>query len=181
MLPNIPNILTLSRIIVIPIIILSFYFDDIVFAHRLAAALFLYASVTDFFDGYLARRFNIQSNFGKIFDPIADKLLICSILVMLVSCRKMEVVPCLLILSREILISGLREFLAGIKVSVPVTQLSKVKTTMQMVALFILLLGSKGSGIVYLDLIGKIALWIAAILTIITGYLYMRASQRYFL
>jgi CDP-diacylglycerol--glycerol-3-phosphate 3-phosphatidyltransferase len=113
-------------------------------------------------------------------DPIADKLLISSILMMLVSFRKVEVVPCLMILSREIVISGLREFLAQVHVSVPVSKLAKIKTAMQMVALFVLLLGSKGSGFKYLDMLGKILLWISAILTLITGYSYFEASKKYF-
>ena len=178
---NIPNILTISRIIVVPIIVLSFYFDDKIFAHRIGALLFAYASFTDFLDGYLARKFDIGSNFGRMMDPIADKLLVMSILFMLAACRKVEIFPCLLILTREILVSGLREFLAELKVTVRVSNLAKVKTVMQMFSLFVLMLGSKGSGIASMDLIGKTSLWIAAILTIITGYSYFHASKEYFL
>lgn len=179
MIKNIPNTLTVMRIIIIPIIILSFYFDDIVFAHQFSAGLFLLASLTDFLDGFIARKFSVQSNFGKMLDPIADKLLIGAILLMLVEFKKAEVLPCILILSREFLVSGLREFLAGVQVSVPVSHMAKLKTTVQMGALFILLLGSKGSEVVHLDLIGKISLWVAAILTIITGYSYFKASYIY--
>lgn len=180
MIEKIPNYLTIFRIGIIPIIILSFYFDDVIFAHQFAAILFAMASVTDFLDGYIARKYNIESNFGKLFDPVADKLLIVSIILMLVKFNKAEILPSLLILTREILVSGLREFLAELKVSVPVSRLAKVKTTVQMIALFILLLGSKGSGIEILDLIGKIVLWISAILTVITGYSYFKACYRYF-
>jgi cardiolipin synthase len=174
---QLPNTLTLIRIVIIPIIILTFYFDDKIFSHRLAAILFLIAGITDFFDGYLARKYNLHSNFGRMLDPIADKLLVGCILIMLVKFDKASEVPCLLILSREFLISGLREFLAELRVSVPVSRLAKFKTAIQMIALFILLLGSKGSNIEYMDIIGHIALWIAASLTIFTGYSYLQASR----
>jgi CDP-diacylglycerol--glycerol-3-phosphate 3-phosphatidyltransferase len=174
---QLPNILTLIRIIIIPIIILTFYFDDKIYAHRLAAGLFLIAGITDFFDGFLARKYDLQTNFGRMLDPIADKLLVGCILIMLVKFRKANEVPCLLILSREFLISGLREFLAEIRVSVPVSRLAKFKTAIQMGALFILLLGSKGSGLHYMNTIGHVALWVAAALTIFTGYSYFQASK----
>ncbi len=176
---NIPNLLTFFRILIIPIIVLTFYFEDVVLARRIAALLFLIACITDYFDGFIARKFNIETPLGKMLDPVADKILVGCILLMLVRFRKAEVIPCLLILSREFLISGLREFLATVKISVPVSRIAKVKTTIQMSALFILLLGSVGSGIESFDYIGKIALWIAAILTIITGYSYMKASFDY--
>ena len=177
---DIPNALTILRIIIIPIIILSFYFDDRIFAHRLSATLFVLASITDFFDGYIARKYNFHSNFGRMLDPIADKLLVGCILIMLVKLDKANEIPCLLILAREFLISGLREFLAELRVSVPVSRIAKFKTAIQMIALAILLLGTKGSGYKYLDDIGHFTLWIAAILTIITGYSYYMASRRYF-
>lgn len=172
--------LTIFRIIIIPTIVLTFYFDDKAFAHKLAAFLFVVASVTDFLDGYIARAYNVSSNFGIMFDPIADKLLVGSILLMLVKFDKAQEIPCLLILAREFTIAGLREYLAGIRVSVPVTQLAKTKTAVQMIALTILLLGSVGSGWEYMDLVGQIALWVAALLTVATGYSYLRASSRYF-
>ena len=177
---HIPNILTMMRVLIIPVIILTFYFDDAIFAHRLSAGLFLFASATDFFDGFLARKLKISSNFGRMLDPIADKLLIGCILMMLVRFDKAHIAPCLLILSREFVISGLREFLAELRVSVPVSQLAKVKTTVQMLALFFILLGSKGSGLEYMDLLGSISLWIAAALTLITGYSYLDASIKHF-
>jgi len=177
---NIPNYLTILRMVAIPIIIMTFYFEDSKFAHRLGAVIFAIASVTDFFDGYLARKFNIVSSFGKMFDPIADKVLIGCVVVMLVKDGRADEVPCLLILAREFTVAGLREFLAQIRVSVPVTRLAKLKTTIQMIAITMLLLGSVGSGIAYLDIIGHIFLWIAAILTVITGYSYLQASSKYF-
>jgi cardiolipin synthase len=161
------------------IIVMTFYLDN-PFSHRLGAILFILASITDFFDGYIARKFNLVSNFGKMFDPIADKILVGCVIIMLLKKDMVVEVPCLLILAREFLVSGLREFLALVKVSVPVSRLAKVKTFLQMFALSILILGSKGSGIVYMDLLGEIILWIAAFLTIITGYSYFKACSKYF-
>ena len=177
---NLPNYLTISRIAVIPIIILTFYLDNSKIAHRLGALLFILASITDFFDGYLARKFNLVSSFGKMFDPIADKLLVGCVIVMLVKRGTADEIPSLLILAREFLVAGLREFLALIRVSVPVSRLAQVKTCMQMFALTALILGSKGSGCIYMDLIGQVALWCAALLTVITGYSYLRACTRHF-
>jgi cardiolipin synthase (CMP-forming) len=176
---NIPNYLTMLRMAAIPIIILSFYFDDSKFAHRLGAIIFALASATDFFDGFLARKYNIVSSFGTMFDPIADKVLVGCVLLMLVKFGRADEVPCLLILAREFVVAGFREFLAQVRVSVPVTWLAKVKTSIQMVAMTLLLLGSTGSGIASLDLIGHICLWIAAILTVVTGYSYLKASMKY--
>ena len=173
MFKEIPNILTILRIFIIPVIIITFYFDDLVFAHRLAAGLFLIAAITDFLDGYLARKFNISSTFGRIMDPIADKLLIASILLMLVKFRKVNEIPALLILMREFLISGLREFIMESNIIMPVSKLAKAKTTFQMIAMFFLILGSKGSGIKIMDICGNICLWFAAILTLLSGYNYL--------
>lgn len=177
---NIPNYLTMLRMFAIPIIVMSFYFEDSTFAHRLGSFIFAAASITDFLDGYLARKYNIVSSFGKMFDPIADKVLVGCVLIMLVKEGRADEISCLLILAREFVVAGLREFLAQVRVSVPVTRLAKVKTFIQMLALTLLILGSVGSGIESLDLIGKILLWIAAILTLITGYSYLNASSKYF-
>lgn len=175
-----PNILTALRILVIPIIILTFYFDDTIIAHQVSAFLFLIACITDFFDGYIARKFNIESNLGKMLDPIADKILVGAILIMLTKFKKVSELPCILILTREFAVAGLREFLAEIHVSVPVSRLAKIKTFMQMAALFILLLGTQGSGIQYFNEFGQIALWLAASITVFTGWSYFRAAIRYF-
>ena len=177
---NLPNYLTIIRMLAIPIIVMSFYFDDSKFAHRVGGVLFLLASFTDFLDGYLARKYNLTSDFGRMFDPIADKVLVGCVLVMLVKDGRADEIPCLLILAREFVVAGLREFLAQVRVSVPVTWLAKVKTTIQMSAITMLLIGEVGSGIESLDLIGHISLWIAAILTLITGYSYLKASSEYF-
>ena len=113
-------------------------------------------------------------------DPVADKLLVGCVIVMLVKKGRAGEIPCLLILAREFLIAGLREFLAIIRVSVPVSRLAKIKTFVQMLAITILILGSKGSGIIYLDLVGQITLWLAALLTIITGFSYFKVCSKYF-
>ena len=176
---NIPNYLTIGRIIVIPIIITTFYLDNSKYAHRIGASLFVLASITDFFDGYIARKFNLVSSFGKMFDPIADKLLVGCVILMLVKRGLVSEIPCLLILAREFLVAGLREFLAIVRVSVPVSRLAKVKTFTQMFALSILILGSKDAAGSYLNLLGQITIWIAAILTLITGFSYFKACKQY--
>ncbi|HJD56489.1 MAG TPA: CDP-diacylglycerol--glycerol-3-phosphate 3-phosphatidyltransferase [Rickettsia endosymbiont of Pyrocoelia pectoralis] len=176
---NLPNYLTIARILVIPVIVITFYLNTPC-ARKIGALLFVLASITDFFDGYVARKYNLVTSFGKMLDPIADKLLVGCVIVMLLKKDNIDEIPCLLILSREFLVSGLREFLALVKVSVPVSTLAKTKTFLQMFALSILILGSKGSGIIYLDLVGEIILWIAAFLTIITGYSYFKACKKYF-
>lgn len=176
---NLPNYLTICRIAVIPVIVLTFYVNNSS-ARIFGALLFVLASITDFFDGYIARKYNLVTSFGKMLDPIADKLLVGCVIIMLLKKDNIDEIPCLLILSREFLVSGLREFLALVKVSVPVSALAKTKTFLQMFALSILILGSKGSNIACLDLIGEIILWIAAFLTIITGYSYFKAYKKYF-
>jgi cardiolipin synthase len=176
---NIPNILTISRIIIIPLIVISFYFENSIFAHRFAAILFLIAGITDFLDGYLARAWHSQTNFGRFLDPIADKLLVGAVILMLVHFGRVDILPALAIVCREILVSGLREFLAEIRISVPVSKLAKIKTAVQITSITILLLGTKGSGFIGTDLIGRISLWIAAALTIFTGYVYLQAGLRH--
>lgn len=176
---NLPNYLTILRIIAIPVIVMSFYFEDSKFAHRLGASIFAIASITDFLDGYLARKYNLVSKFGAMLDPIADKVLVGCVLLMVVKYNKADEIPCLLILAREFTVAGLREFLAQIRVSVPVSRLAKVKTAIQMVALTMLILGSTGSGIHHLDLIAHIFLWVSAVLTIVTSFSYLQASSSY--
>jgi CDP-diacylglycerol--glycerol-3-phosphate 3-phosphatidyltransferase len=176
---KLPNILTISRIIIIPIIIILSYFDKTTTINKITALLFAIACVTDFLDGYLARTWKAQSSLGRFLDPIADKLLVGSVILMLVHFDKIDILPALAIICREILVSGLREFLAELRVSVPVSNLSKVKTGFQMTAIFLLLLGSKASGFEYVDLLGKILSWIAAMLTIFTGYAYLKSALKY--
>lgn len=176
---NIPNYLTVARVIVIPVIILTFYFEDSKLAHRLGAIIFAAASITDFFDGYLARKYNLVSKFGQMLDPIADKVLVGCVLLMLVKYDRADEIPCLLILAREFTVAGLREFLAQVRVSVPASRLAKFKTAIQMSSITLLLLGSRGSGIEHLDLIAHIFLWVSAILTIVSSFSYFKASSRY--
>lgn len=177
---NIPNILTLGRILVIPILIMSFFLDGVI-SNWVAAFLFILASVTDFFDGYLARVLKAESNFGRVLDPIADKLLVATAVVMLVHFEHdiYITIPGIIIIFRELFVSGWREYLAGINVSVPVTTLAKWKTGMQMTSLSLLILGDKGLGVEYVNDVGRAGLIIAAILTIITGYAYFREGFKH--
>ena len=178
MLRHLPNLLTASRIAIIPFLIAAFYIDGKLW-HWVAAGLFAAASITDFFDGFLARTWKAQSKLGRFLDPIADKLLVAAVIVMLVHFKLADVVPAILIVCREILVSGLREFLAEINVSVPVSRLAKIKTAVQMVAIFLLLLGNAGSGLLFVDDLGNIALWVAATLTLITGHAYLKAGIKH--
>jgi len=177
---NIPNILTFFRILIVPVLISSFFLEGVI-SNWIAAALFVTASATDFFDGYLARTLGVESNLGKVLDPIADKLLVATAIVMLAHSRSDIIITIsgMVILFREIFVSGWREFLAGLNVSIPVSNLAKWKTAVQMIALTILILGNKGTGFIYTDLIGKALLVIAAILTLITGYKYLSASSKH--
>jgi cardiolipin synthase len=182
MLKQIPNMLTISRMLAIPIIIAVMTIDKhVVLTSRIASVLFVYACVTDFLDGFLARLFKASSAFGRVLDPIADKLLISSVMIILVHQRKIDFLPAIAIVCREILVSGLREFLAKLSVSVPVSRLAKFKTCIQMIAIIILVLGDEGSGLSFVNSLGRITLWIAAALTLFTGYAYLKASYRYFL
>jgi CDP-diacylglycerol--glycerol-3-phosphate 3-phosphatidyltransferase len=178
MIKFVPNLLTFSRIAMIPFLVASFYIEGKLW-HWVAAGLFAFASITDFFDGYLARAWKAQSKIGIFLDPIADKLLVATVIIMLVHFKMADVVPAILIVCREILVSGLREFLAQVNVSVPVSSLAKVKTGVQMLAIFMLLLGTSGSGVENIDEIGNFALWIASGLTLITGYAYLRAGLKH--
>ena len=176
---NLPNMLTISRIAVIPLIFLSVYCSWPWYGY-FAAILFIAASITDYFDGYLARLYNQTSAFGRLLDPIADKLLVASALVVIlikpdmITC-KLSYVPVFVILCREILVSGLREFLREVNVGMPVTRLAKWKTGFQMTALAMMLL----RGFWYWGGVGEILLWVAGVLTFITGYQYFEKSLEY--
>jgi CDP-diacylglycerol--glycerol-3-phosphate 3-phosphatidyltransferase len=136
----------------------------------------LIALLTDYFDGVLARILKAQSSFGRIWDPIADKLLTASVLIMLVAFGKAPIVPALLIICREIIVSGLREYLAEFKVSIPVSSLAKVKTALQFIAILLLIIGNEKECGVMLIIIycGEVCLWVAALLTVMTGYTYLK-------
>lgn len=170
---ELPNILTISRIILIPLILVAFYTCSS-YGIWIAAALFSIASITDYFDGALARSLNAYSSFGKILDPIADKLLVASTLMMLTYFNKAPLIPSILILCREIIVSGLREYLSEFKLNIPVSKLAKVKTFVQFLALLTLILSHEALKIPVMYYFGYVLLWLAAILTIVTGYAYMK-------
>src|SRR5437763_726714 len=176
---NTANILTLSRIAAIPLVVLCMWFDRS-WSPWVSVVLFAAAAITDWFDGYFARRYHQISRLGRFLDPIADKLLVAAVLVMLVQSGPLHgvnVFAALIILAREILVSGLREFLAELRVGLPVSQLAKWKTTVQMVAIAFLLVGDAASPLV--TTLGIWLIWIAAGLTLITGYDYLRTGLRH--
>ena len=178
---TIPNIITFVRIILIPII-LYLLFSDNSNVVLIAGLLFIVSSISDYFDGYLARTLNQSSKLGTLLDPIADKLLIAAVIIVLIDTRviaDVHVIPAIIILLREIAISGLREFLAIGQVSLPVSSLSKLKTFIQMFSISILLTGETGNRLVNFQdynaqTIGIILLWLSAFLTLYTGYEYLR-------
>jgi CDP-diacylglycerol---glycerol-3-phosphate 3-phosphatidyltransferase len=177
---NVPNILTYARIAAVPALVACFFLLRGDWAHWLALTIFVAAGLTDILDGYVARAWKQQSLLGRMLDPIADKLLVSTAVLMLVSegiIGGWSIWAAVVILCREILVSGLREFLAELNVGVPVTRLAKSKTAMQMVAIGILLTGPAGEKVVPGVLtIGLGCLWISAILTLYTGYDYFRAG-----
>jgi len=178
MLTSLPNLLTLSRIVAIPILVALLFIDHPATAW-LACVIFTVAAVTDWFDGHLARTRRQISSIGVFLDPIADKLLVAAVILMLVATARIDglaVLPALVILCREILVSGLREFLAALRVSVPVSRLAKWKTAIQMLALGFLIVGEAGPAAVPVRGIGETGLWGAAILTLFTGYDYLRTG-----
>ncbi|MBX9451289.1 MAG: CDP-diacylglycerol--glycerol-3-phosphate 3-phosphatidyltransferase [Neoaquamicrobium sediminum] len=184
---NLPNMLTYGRILAVPVIVLCFYLEGRIrptdWWRWAAFWIFVAASVTDYFDGYIARIWEQTSNIGKMLDPIADKLLVSAVLLLLAFDRtidKWSLWAAIIILCREILVSGLREYLAALKVSVPVTQLAKWKTTIQLVAIGFLLAGPAGDKILpYTTEIGIVLLWVSAIVTLYTGYDYFRAGLKH--
>ena len=170
------------RIALIPGIVGAFYIADDL-GNWLALGLFCAAGLSDFLDGYLARAMNLTSHFGQLMDPIADKLVVAAALVMLVhrgTIGSVSIVAAIIILCREMLVSGLREFLAAAKVSLPITKLAKWKTTVQMIAIGFLLAGDAGDRVLpHNTEIGIAGIWIAAILTLYTGYDYLLVGLRH--
>jgi len=181
MLKKIPNILTIGRIIIVPFFVLAFYLPGF-YGDLTAFALFIIASFTDFLDGMLARMMGQESKLGELLDPIADKIIVATALILLVmsgTIRHYEVIAAIIILTREILISGLREFLARGQIKLPVTNLAKLKTFLQMLAIALLLTGETGNKILNFQdynaqTIGIILLWLSSFLTLYTGYEYLR-------
>lgn len=180
---NIPNILTILRIFAVALLVICFFFDGET-ARWWALGIYTAASITDFLDGYLARKWNMQSDLGRMLDPIADKLLVSIVILMLavhpesaINLGNYSIIPAVVILSREILLSGLREYLAQLHVNVPVSNLAKWKTAVQMFSLGFLLAGTAGDKVLpYNTEIGLTLLWIAAALTVYTAYDYLRVG-----
>jgi len=175
---QLPNILTISRVLLIPVIVLLFFFSGKA-AIFTCGVLFIVAAVTDYFDGYLARSYKSFSSFGRFLDPIADKLLVAAVLLMLAFSQALPllgIIPALVILCREIIVSGLREYLAELQVGMPVTRLAKWKTGVQMTAIPTLIFGQMCP---FLAHAGAALLWIAAGLTVMTGWDYLKAGVRY--
>ena len=185
MLLTLPNILTMSRVVVIPVFVALFFLETST-GQWIACGLFALAAITDFFDGYLARARSQMSAFGTFLDPVADKLLVASALLMMVGFDQISglvIIPAVVILCREILVSGLREYLAGFAVSLPVSRLAKWKTTVQMIAIGFLIVGESAHPAISADipvrLIGEAGLWLAAVVTLITGFDYLRTGLRH--
>ena len=178
---KIPNYLTIGRIIIVPIFVVTFYLPGF-YGDIIPFSLFLIASFTDIIDGLLARMFKEESKLGELLDPIADKIIVATALILLVmdgTIKNYEVIAAIIILTREILISGLREFLAKGKVTLPVSSLAKFKTFIQMFAIAILLTGESGNKLISFQdynahTIGIIFLWLSAFLTLYTGYDYVK-------
>src|ERR1700736_4495441 len=184
---SLPNILTYARIAAIPVVVGCVFWESILegplWLRWLALAVFIAAGVTDYLDGYYARIWDQQSAFGRMLDPIADKLLVASCLLMLAAddtIRGWSLWAAIVILCREILVSGLREYLAELRVSVPVTQLAKWKTTLQLVAVGFLIAGKAGDAVLpVVTPIGLALIWLSALLTLYTGWDYFRAGVRH--
>jgi len=182
-----PNLLTYARIVAVPLVVALLYSQSIqsggLWLRWVALSIFIAAGVTDFFDGYLARMWSQQSSLGRMLDPIADKLLVASCLLMLAAgdvIHGWSLIAAVIILCREILVSGLREYLAELRVGVPVTRLAKWKTVGQMVAIGFLIAGPAGDKVIPgVTQVGIVLLWASALLTLYTGWDYMRAGLRY--
>ena len=181
MLKTVPMLLTLFRIAAIPGVVALLYLDTNL-GRYFACTLFGVAAITDFFDGYLARAWSQQSKMGQFLDPVADKLLVAAALLMMAGFGQISglvILPAIVILCREIMVSGLREFLAEIRIGIPVSTLAKWKTTLQMFSIGFLIVGDTGPEFLPTRLIGEAGLWIAAVLTLITGYDYLHAGLRH--
>ena len=178
---KIPNILTIGRIIIVPFFVVSFFLPGF-YGEIIPFLLFILASFTDFLDGLLARLYKEESKLGELLDPIADKIIVSAALILLVmngTIQNYEVIAAIIILTREILISGLREFLSDVQVKIPVSSLAKGKTFIQMLSIAILLTGETGNKIINFEsynaqTIGIVLLWLSAFLTLYTGYDYFR-------
>jgi len=177
---NLPNFLTYGRVVAVPIVVAFLFWPAVAWARWTALAIFTIAAITDFFDGYLARAWSQQSSLGRMLDPIADKLLVAAVLLVLSADHTIagaSLWAAIVILCREILVSGLREYLAELRVPVPVTAVAKWKTAAQLLALGFLIAGPAGEAVLPgSTFVGTVLLWVAAILTLYTGWDYMKAS-----
>ena len=179
---NLPNTLTVLRLLAAPGVAVMFLYFHRPWADWFALSLFILAAVTDWFDGYLARAQGTVSKLGVFLDPIADKIMIAAVILMLVFTRDVEgwhVIAALIILLREMIVSGLREFLAGLQISVPVSKLAKWKTTFQLVSLGGIILAGALPDWIVLKQLALFLLWIAAVLTMITGWDYLRVGIKH--
>jgi CDP-diacylglycerol--glycerol-3-phosphate 3-phosphatidyltransferase len=180
---NLPNILTLGRMLAVPFVVACLFWPDSFPMRWLALGIFSLAGITDFFDGYLARAWSQQSALGRMLDPIADKLLVAAVLMMLVAnhtIASLSIWAAIVILCREILVSGLREFLAELKVPLPVSRVAKWKTLVQIFALGFLIAGPAGDAIFgIITTIGLTLLWLSALLTLYTGWDYLVAGLKH--
>lgn len=184
---NLPNILTYGRIVAVPLVVACLFWPNDNWVRWTALGIYSVAGITDFLDGYLARMWSQQSSMGRMLDPIADKLLVGAVLMMLVhtgDIQSWSIWAAIVILCREMLVSGLREFLAEVRVSVPVSRLAKWKTAAQIVSLGFLIAGAAGDEVLpmgWAHQIGLFLLWGAALLTLYTGYDYFKAGIRHIL
>ncbi len=182
-LTSLPNVLTYGRILAIPAMAACFLLVKTDTGRWAALAVFVLACFTDWLDGYLARVLSQQSTLGRMLDPIADKLLVGTALILLVNDGTIDYISiwaAIIILSREILVSGLREYLAELNVKIHVTHLAKWKTTLQMSSLAVLLAGPAGDKYISgVTVTGTVLFWVAALLTLWTGYDYLKAAVRH--
>lgn len=179
---TLPNLLTLSRIVALPLLVAFLWWPEWAFGYALAFVLYVLMGVTDYFDGYLARTQGAVSKLGIFLDPIADKIMVAAVVLMLCATGDIagiHLIAALIILLREIAVSGLREFLAQLQVSVPVSRLAKWKTTLQLIALGALILAGAVPDVPAIWLIGLASLWGAAVLTVVTGWDYLRVGLRH--
>lgn len=186
---TLPNILTLSRIFAVPILVWLLW-NPSPLDYGITYILYCIVGITDYFDGYLARAQGRISRLGQFLDPIADKIMVAAVIIMLIATRRVSnepepviagltIIPALIILLREIIVSGLREFLAPLNISMPVSRLAKWKTTFQLVSLGALILGGAFPKEIWIHQTGVACLWLAAALTLVTGYDYLRAGLKH--
>ncbi len=179
---SLPNLLTLSRIVAVPLLVALLWDPHWHLGYGIAFALYCLMGITDYFDGYLARAQGAVSRLGVFLDPIADKIMVAAVVLMLVGTRDIsgvDVIAALVILLREIAVSGLREFLAPLRISLPVSRLAKWKTTLQLVSLGALILGGALPEAPWIAVVGRVALWGAAALTLVTGWDYLRVGLKH--